>query len=206
MCSLFANLRSWVRRFWPDSPSPQMRILPVPVRRGRSPTARAVPNRKAAVSRLSQSSVRRDRGGDRLFARSRQRIPEIAGEQVAAPTDRPDQVTVRPDQVMVRPKDVAQYRNLSLKGVFLNVAVGPDAACQRVLPDDSPAGLDQRQEDIKGTPADPDRLAVDQKLAAMRQIRKRPNSTIAGVSDIGSISTTIAVVSGYYRIFQSRRR
>jgi hypothetical protein len=98
---------------------------------GRSPTARAVPNRKAAVSRLSQSSVRRDRGGDRLFARSRQRIPEIAGEQVAAPTDRPDQVTVRP-------KDVAQCRNLSLKGVFLNVAVGPDAAYQRVLPDDSP--------------------------------------------------------------------
>jgi hypothetical protein len=131
ICSLFANLRSWVRRFWPDSPSPQMRILPVPVRRGRSPTARAVPNRKAAVSRLSQSSVRRDRGVDRLFARSRQRIPEIAGEQVAAPTDRPDQVTVRP-------KDVAQCRNLSLKGVFLNVAVGPDAAYQRVLPDDSP--------------------------------------------------------------------
>jgi hypothetical protein len=176
-----------------------MRILPVPERRGRSPTARAVPNRKAAVSGLSQSSVRRDRGGDRLFERSRQRIPEIAGEQVAAPTDRPDQVTVRP-------KDVAQCRNLSLKGVFLNVAVGPDAAYQRVLPDDSSAGLDQRQEDIKGTPADPDRLAVDQKLAAMRQIRKRPNSTIAGISDIGSISTTIAVVSGYFRIFQSRPR
>src|SRR4029077_19058499 len=30
-------------------------------------------------------------------------------------------------------------------------------------------GLDQRHKNIKGTPADPDRLAVDQKLAAMRQ-------------------------------------
>ena len=49
ICSLFANLRSWLRRFWPESPSPQMRIPRVPVRRGRSPTPQAVPNRKAAV-------------------------------------------------------------------------------------------------------------------------------------------------------------
>jgi hypothetical protein len=58
---------------------------------------------------------------------------------------------------------------LGLKGVFLNVAVGPDPAHQRVLAEDSPASLDQRHENIKGTPADPDRSAVEQKLAAMRQ-------------------------------------
>src|ERR1700732_1783526 len=110
--------------------------------------------------RARQSRVRRDRVGDRLFARSRQRIPDIAGEQVATPTD-------RPDQVAVRPKDVAQCGNLGLKGGSLNVAVGPDAAYQRVLADDSPAGRDQCQEDIKGTPADPDPLAVNQKLAAV---------------------------------------
>src|ERR1700747_2706753 len=103
--------------------------------------------------RARQSRVRRDRGGNRLFARSRERTRDIADEQVAAPTDGPDQVTVRL-------KDVAQCGNLGLKGVFLNVAVGPDAAYQRVLADDSPVGLDQSQEYIKGTPADTDRVDV----------------------------------------------
>jgi hypothetical protein len=57
--SLFANPRSWVRRFWPESPSPQTRIPRVPVRRERSPTPPAVHNRKAAVSRLSRPPLRR---------------------------------------------------------------------------------------------------------------------------------------------------
>src|SRR6478672_2630188 len=80
--------------------------------------------------RAGQSRVRRDRVGDRLIARSRQKSPDIAGEQVAAPTDRPDQVTVCA-------KDVSQCGNLGLNGVLLYVAVGPDAAYQRVLADDS---------------------------------------------------------------------
>jgi len=53
ICSFFANPRFWPRRFLGrNRKSRQMQILPVPVRRGRSPTA-------WVVSRLSHLPLRR---------------------------------------------------------------------------------------------------------------------------------------------------
>ena len=73
------------------------------------------------------------------------------------------------DQAALRAESGAQRRNLSLKVILLDNPVGPDARHQRILADDPATRLDQCDQHIKRAPAELERAAIREQLAAVRQ-------------------------------------
>jgi hypothetical protein len=61
-----------------------------------------------------------------------------------------------------------------LQIVLLDGPVRPHACHQRVLADDRSTRLDYRHQHVKGAPAELDRPAVGEQLAAMRQYPETP--------------------------------
>ena len=112
---------------------------------------------------LGEIGRRAGRGGNGqrrrhlLRAEARLELADLAGELIALPGNRLDQLAVRPE-------GLAQRRNLVLQPVFR-----PDPAQQLVLADHSPRRLEQRQQQVEGASAEPYRLAFGEELAAMRQ-------------------------------------
>src|SRR6516165_6963041 len=82
-------------------------------------------------------------------------------ELIAAAGDRADQVWVS--------QSCTEGRDLGAQIAFFDDPAGPDTADQLVLADNGTAGLDQRQEHIKGASAEFYRPAVGEDFAAMRQ-------------------------------------
>ena len=89
-------------------------------------------------------------------------LADLAGELVALPGNRLDQVAVRSEGLAQRP-------NLALQPVFLDDPARPDPPQQLVLADYSPWHLEQRQQQVEGASAEPYRPAFGEQLAAMRQ-------------------------------------
>jgi hypothetical protein len=117
--------------------------------------------------------------------------PDLPNELVPASGDRADQVAV-PAQ------DRPQRRDVSLQIVFLDDAVGPYPAHQRVLGDYHPACLDERHQDVECAAAELNRLTVSNDFAA---IRNRPNPMLAGRSTPPTMPATIRRVCGNSRFF-----
>ena len=88
-------------------------------------------------------------------------LADLAGELVALPGHRLDQVAVRPEGLAQRP-------NLALQPVFLDDPARPDPAQQLILTEDSPRRLEQRHQQVEGASAEPYRPALREQLAAMR--------------------------------------
>jgi hypothetical protein len=86
---------------------------------------------------------------------------DLAGELVASPRNRPDEVAICAE-------GFAQRGNSALPGVFLDDPASPDAAHQLVLADDSPCRLDQHHQHVEIASAEFDRPVVGEKLAAPR--------------------------------------
>jgi hypothetical protein len=89
-------------------------------------------------------------------------LANLAGELVASPGNRLDQLAAPPQGPSQRP-------NLVLQPVFLDDPARPDPAQQLVLADYSPRRLKQRQQQVERASAEPYRLAFSEQLAAMRQ-------------------------------------
>ena len=85
----------------------------------------------------------------------------LGGELVAAPGDGADRSAL----VAQRP---AQGGNVRVQAVVLDHATGPDPVHQLLVADDPAAALDERHQHVEGAPADLDRLAAVEQLAAMR--------------------------------------
>jgi hypothetical protein len=83
----------------------------------------------------------------------------LAGELVAVAGDRVDQLALRPESG-------AQRLNLGVQIFLLDDPIEPHARHQRILAEDSSARLDQH---VESAPAEVDRPAVGEELAAMRQ-------------------------------------
>jgi hypothetical protein len=88
-------------------------------------------------------------------------LADLAGELVALPGHRLDQVAVRTEGLAQRP-------NLALQPVFLDDPARPDPAQQLILTEDSPRRLEQRHQQVEGAAAEPYRPALREQLAAMR--------------------------------------
>jgi hypothetical protein len=89
-------------------------------------------------------------------------LADLAGELVALPG-------YHLDQVAVGPEGLAQRPNLALQPVFLDDPARPNPAQQLVLTEHSPRRLDQRQQQVEGSPAELYRPAFGEQLAAKRQ-------------------------------------
>jgi hypothetical protein len=120
-------------------------------------------------NRLRQICWRQRRCGQRrrhscasALVWARRQNAGFAGELVAAPGD-------GADQIPLCAKGSAQCRDLGLQAVFLDDAVWPHPRHQRVLGDNPAARLDQRHQDVEGAPAELDRPAVGEQLAAVRR-------------------------------------
>jgi hypothetical protein len=118
-----------------------------------------------AVGEVGYRSGRDGNGQGRRNISSADVSPELAdlaGELVASPGNRLDQVAVRSE-------GLAQTRNLALQPVFLDDPVRPDPAQQLVLADHSPWRLEQRQQQVECASAEPYRPAFGEQLTAIRQ-------------------------------------
>jgi hypothetical protein len=125
-------------------------------------------NRRRQVCRWQRRcGLRRGHARNCRLVRAPRQHADLAGKLVAASGDRADQIPLRPE-------GGAQRRDLGLQIVFLDDPVGPHARHQRVLADDLAARLDQRHQHIEGAPAELDRLAVSDELAAVRHHPETP--------------------------------
>jgi len=74
----------------------------------------------------------------------------------------------------IRTESGAQSRDLPLEIIFLDDPIGPHARHQRILGNDRSVCLDQCHQYLECAPAELDRPAVGEQLAAMRQQQETP--------------------------------
>src|SRR5580692_7215636 len=74
----------------------------------------------------------------------------------------------RADQLALRPENGAQHRDLGVQIFLLDHPIGPRAAYQLFPADDASALFEQGYQHVEGAPAELDRPAVGEELAAMR--------------------------------------
>jgi hypothetical protein len=80
----------------------------------------------------------------------------------------------RTDQIAIRTESGTQSRNLQLQIIFLDDPIGPHAGHQSIFGNYCSPRLDQRHQQVKGAPAELDRPAIGEQLAATRQQQKAP--------------------------------
>ncbi len=98
-------------------------------------------------------------GGHSSNGRGRRRT-DLARELIAASRH-------RPDQIAISAKHPSEHGDLGLKVVLLDNPVGPHAAHEFVLAEDRAASVEEGHQRIERPPAQLDRLAIGQQLAAM---------------------------------------
>ncbi len=101
----------------------------------------------------------RRRREHRRGGRGRRRA-DLARELIATPGHCPDEVAIGAE-------DLSQCGNLRLEDVLLDDPVGPHAADEVVLAEDRAVSVDEGHQRVERPPAQLDRPAIDQQLAAV---------------------------------------
>jgi hypothetical protein len=126
-------------------------------------TANQLGNRRRQVRRRrGRRGLRRDNPRTGALVQACRQNPDLAGELVTASRDCADELALRRE-------GGAQRRNLGCHTIFPDDPARPHARHQRVLADDGSAALDQRHQHVERAPAELDRPAVGEQLAAVRQ-------------------------------------
>jgi hypothetical protein len=84
---------------------------------------------------------------------------------------------------------------------YLDDPIGPHARHQRVLANQCATRLDRCHQHVKGANADPDRPAIGEQLAAMRQQEETPNAMPAGTSEAACIGRHYRAATENHRFF-----